>query len=607
MSARSIAALTLALFVVSIPALASEEAPVLSMDALVYEAPADAVERAATMSDLVMASPRLLDEHRHRIGALSMVEQAKLYSDPDGSGEKGVMIVGLQRALPQDIRLGAMPADLEPNARVSHRGGLLEKSRDGAMSWTTAISSEGAGAIRLYFRASDFPAGSKAYVYSARGEVHGPYDLTNIPHEGFWANTVFAEEVFLEVQLGRGDASAALLTISEITHIEHPNFAPRAGTTRPVESTDDSCFVDASCVTSSEWSNATSATKAVGVYLFDTSDGSTAICSGGLLADTKATFTPYFLTANHCFTTQASATSMELFWRYQSTTCNGNPPDVSTVPRTTGATLLATSATSDFTFVRLSGNPPGGSVYLGWTTVTDYSASPGVKTYRMHHANGEKMRYARHETTTVTGSPCGISTAGHFFSWDKVGGTAGGSSGSPVMLADLKVIGQLRGGCGPDVTNNCDRRNYNVDGAFKTTYPSIQQYLAPSSGTGPCVSGTNKLCLLSNRFEVTLTARDPRTNNTGVGQAVSISNNPATGFGYFSIPALTGDPANAEILVKMLDATSFSNYFWVFYGALTDFDVTITVRDTTTGRVKTYQKAPLGLVGGSDTAAFPKN
>lgn len=607
MSRRGYAAFVLTFLALSVPLFAADE-PVFETEALVYEAPPGLAERAATMSDLVMASPRLLDEHRHRIGALSMVEQAKLYADPDGSGEKGFMVVGLQRALPQDVRLGAIPSDLDSNARLTHAGGLLEKGLNGAVSWTTAISSEGAGAVRLYLHARDFPAGSKAYVYSARGEVHGPYDLANAPREGLWANTVFAEEVFLEVQLGRGDARDAQLRISEVTHIEHPHFAPRAGTARPVESTEDSCFVDASCVSTSEWSNAKNAQKAVGVYLFTAGDGSTAICSGGLLADTKATFTPYFLTANHCFTTQASATSMELFWRYMSSTCNGDAPDPTTVPRTSGATLLATNAASDFTFVRLNGNPPNGSVFLGWQGTTNYASTPGVATYRMHHAYGEKMRYARHETTTVTGSPCGISQSGHFFSLDRFGGTAGGSSGSPVMLPDLKVIGQLRGGCGPDVSNNCDRRNYNVDGAFKATYPSIQQYLAPGGGgTGPCVAGTNKMCLLSNRFEITLTARDPRTNNTGVGQAVTISNTPATGFGYFSIPALTGDANNAEILVKMLDATSFSNYFWVFYGALTDFDVAITIRDTTTGRVKTYQKAPLGLVGGSYTGDFPKN
>ena len=85
---------------------------------------------------------------------------------------------------------------------------------------------------------------------------------------------------------------------------------------------------------------------------------------------------------------------------------------------------------------------------------------------------------------------------------------------------------------------------------------------------------------------------------------MTISNTPGTGFGYFSIPALTGDPKNAEILVKMLDATSFSNYLWVFYGALTDVEYTILVTDTASGGEVSYHNPPGEICGGADTAAF---
>ncbi|MHB0969929.1 MAG: hypothetical protein ACYC7A_15880 [Thermoanaerobaculia bacterium] len=605
---RGFVAFVLGFLALAIPLFGADE-PVFETDALVYAPPPGFVERAATMADLVMASPRLLDEHRHHIGALSMVEQAKLYTDPDGSGEKGFMVVGVQRALPRDVRLGAIPSDLEPNERLTHAGGLLEKGLAGTLSWTTAISSEGAGAVRLYLRTRDFPAGSKAYVYSARGEVHGPYDLANAPREGLWANTVFAEEVFLEVQLGSGDASDAQLTISEVTHIEHPHFAPRAGTTRPVEGTEDSCFMDASCVSTSEWSNAKNAQKAIGVYLFNTSGGETGICSGGLLADTKATFTPYYLTANHCFTTQASATSMEMFWRYMSSTCNGSAPDPSTVPRTTGATLLATNASSDFTFVRLSGNPPSGSVFLGWQGTTNYATTPGVATYRMHHAYGEKMRYARHETTTVTGSPCGISQSGHFFSWDRLGGTAGGSSGSPVMLPDLKVIGQLRGGCGPDVSNNCDRRNYNVDGAFRTTYSSIQQYLAPAVST-TCTPDATTACLLNKRIKAQVRYRAGFDNNAVDTNALV---KPVTGFSdpsYETAFFYFNSQNNIEMMLKVLDQgntnTAGQPTLAVLFGTATPLRIELTLTDTKNGAVKKYTSNFGSQAGSTDFTAFVK-
>lgn len=596
MSPRGLAALSLALLALSLPLFASEEV-VYTQDALVYNAPPFAQQRAAQMSDLVLAAPRLLDEHKHHIGPLSMIEQGMLHADAE-TNEKGVLRVGINRGMPQDVRLLDLPSDLEANSARSHRGGLLEKSLDGAMTWTTAISSEGAGAIRLNLRASGFPADSKAWVYSLGGEVHGPYDLATISTEGFWSNSVFDDEIYLEVRLGKGDARNAQLTISEIAHIEHPEFAPRAGTPRPVESTDDSCFVDAACMAANEWSNAANAANSVGAYLFDKS-GSTYVCTGGLLADTTQTFTPYFLTANHCFTNQSSASSMEVFWRFKATSCGG-AADPAAAPRTSGSTLLATNASSDFTLVRLNGNPPNGSIFLGWDT-TDYTNKPGTKLYRMHHPGGAQMHYARHETTNVTGTPCGKSTTGFMFAWDKVGGTAGGSSGSPVMLSDLKVVGQLFGGCGPDVSNNCNRDNYNVDGAFKLTYNSIKQYIAPGGGgTGPCSATSSSFCTLSKRFEVKLAAKDPRSGKTDAGQVMFSSDF----FGYFAFPVLAGNTTDPQVFIKVLDGRPVNGKFWVFYAALTDVEFTLTVRDTQTGATKSYHQNPYTQTSANDTNAF---
>jgi len=111
---------------------------------------------------------------------------------------------------------------------------------------------------------------------------------------------------------------------------------------------------------------------------------------------------------------------------------------------------------------------------------------------------------------------------------------------------------------------------------------------------GPCSGG---LCLLANRFEVTLVARDQRTERTGLG----VPHQQNDLFGYFSIPALTDNPSNPEVFAKVLDA---GGTFWVFYGGMTDFEFTLTVRDTRTGAVKNYFKAAGSLCGGADTSAF---
>ena len=62
---------------------------------------------------------------------------------------------------------------------------------------------------------------------------------------------------------------------------------------------------------------------------------------------------------------------------------------------------------------------------------------------------------------------------------------------------------------------------------------------------------------------------------------------------------------NVEVIVKVLDARTFNNHFWVFYGALSNLEYTLTITDTVTGAVKTYHNSQgkFGSVG--DTSAIP--
>ena len=59
------------------------------------------------------------------------------------------------------------------------------------------------------------------------------------------------------------------------------------------------------------------------------------------------------------------------------------------------------------------------------------------------------------------------------------------------------------------------------------------------------------------------------------------------------------DPAEDD-----LDARAVNGRFWVFYGALSDVQYTITVTDTVTGAVKSYNNPQGNLASVADTAAF---
>lgn len=57
-------------------------------------------------------------------------------------------------------------------------------------------------------------------------------------------------------------------------------------------------------------------------------------------------------------------------------------------------------------------------------------------------------------------------------------------------------------------------------------------------------------------------------------------------------------------MIKVVDGRAFNGYFWVFYGALSDVEYTITVTDMTTGVAKTYSNPQGRLASVADTSAF---
>jgi hypothetical protein len=97
---------------------------------------------------------------------------------------------------------------------------------------------------------------------------------------------------------------------------------------------------------------------------------------------------------------------------------------------------------------------------------------------------------------------------------------------------------------------------------------------------------------MGNRFHVAVDWRNPDDGTGGQASAVPLSG--LTGAFYF------GDRNNLELLVKVLDLGRID----VLYGTLSDLEYTITVTDTATGAVKTYQNSAGSFCGGHDETAF---
>ena len=111
-----------------------------------------------------------------------------------------------------------------------------------------------------------------------------------------------------------------------------------------------------------------------------------------------------------------------------------------------------------------------------------------------------------------------------------------------------------------------------------------------------CAPNATTLCLNDNRFKATVEWSVPPQQKTGSGAGVSLTGD--TGYYWFF------SPSNIELVLKVVDGRTFNGKFWVFYGALSNVEYTITVKDTKTGAVKTYRN-PYGTTASlADVNAF---
>ena len=100
-----------------------------------------------------------------------------------------------------------------------------------------------------------------------------------------------------------------------------------------------------------------------------------------------------------------------------------------------------------------------------------------------------------------------------------------------------------------------------------------------TTGVPTCTQNATTLCLNADRFAVSAVWRTSN-GNTGNAQATRLT----AETGYFTFFSAT----NVEVVVKVLNACALNSRYWVFAGGLTDVNVTLTVRDTKTGNVRTY-------------------
>jgi hypothetical protein len=271
----------------------------------------------------------------------------------------------------------------------------------------------------------------------------------------YWSPMLEGEEALILVHVpGNVEADAVRFSIPRISYIFDDPLSKQSNELFQSDVAAQSaayCNLDATCFP--DW-NVGSRAVAKMVY---TKGAGSYLCTGYLINDSDSSgFIPYFLTANHCISTQTAASTLQTHWYHQSAACNSSTRDSRYTVRYGGAQLLYASAAMDAAFLRLNQPPPGGAYFLGWSTADSalYDDLIGI-----HHpqgdwkkiSGGEFVRFVDCWSSTGSGFECtpASSTTGNYLEIDWYAGTTeGGSSGSGLLNTNGQVIGTLLGGNG---------------------------------------------------------------------------------------------------------------------------------------------------------------
>jgi lysyl endopeptidase len=526
-----------------------------------------------------------------RSAAAGAPDQLEALVAHNRSGQLPVQI-GFARPLPTVRKVQLTAALLQSEKIAAVAGGFAAASLQGNLVWSTHVGVADADRLRLRLTDLDLPADTRLWVWGL-GEEPQAFGLELAGPDGdLWTPSVGGESIYLEIEVPAGALAGkpARFQLREVAQSFRLDTLSGGLDSAP-SALDTGCLDDATCSSAGTLASIDLVRRAI-AYLQFIDGGSQFLCSGGLVNDTvAATNVPYLLTANHCFDNQAAASTLEAFWNYRTASCNGATPNLSGLPKSNGATLLASNSSSDFTFVRLN-SIPANRGFLGWNST---AAANNTPLFRISHPLGGPQSFSRAAVRTSGVPTCtGVPRPRFLYSQVNDGATFGGSSGAPVLNSSGQIVGQLTGGCGNNAAEGCDYSNSEIDGAFSNTFSALSSFLSPVAAA--CTANGTTLCLSGGRFQVRVTWQPPGGSATAA-LAVPLSGDS----GYFTF----SDPDNVEMVIKVLNACSFSNRIWVFTAGLTNVRVVTTVTDTGNGTVKTYTN-PQGTAFAAiqDTSAF---
>jgi len=353
---------------------------------------------------------------------------------------------------------------------------------DGGRLWRLKVNIPGALATVTYYDSFWLPEGGKFFVYSEEtlqsiGAIVSEFiEGSREKPIAFATALIYGENVVYEYYQPDSAKEPPIIHISNINYGYRYVNNPYSNETRNFGDA-LTCNININCTQGSNWQDEKRAVARVSIpYLKDGQIKGSGWCSCALVNNTGNDYTPYVLTADHCFIFYDHEKDkyerifdadglvgynqdqrFMFYWHYEHPDCNNSSTEP-TWRTTSGAWVVANNTDSDFGLLRLMVDPRNIPIifpyYLGWDR-TGNAVTSGVG---IHHPAGDVKKISltnqiqnySNQLYWSNGSTTPAST--HWSVNFYAGTTEGGSSGSPLINNNKKVIGQLHGGatgCAP--------------------------------------------------------------------------------------------------------------------------------------------------------------
>ena len=304
----------------------------------------------------------------------------------------------------------------------------------GIIIWRMSIRSNEAVSLNFHLSNLSLPPGSELYIYNQAGTmVSGPVTSAHVYDGQYATDIISGEEVYLEAIIRKSSFEAFNIAVSTVVHgFQQGEVSNRA------YNDSGTCNVDVNCPAGAGFTNERDAVCKIFT-------GTAEWCSGVLIGDDCQSFRSFVLTANHSL--DGNVANWVFRFNYDSPnpttpTCRGS--DASTWLSYSGATLRANNAASDFALVEMSGSITGQPTLAvaGW----DRAGATPTSGTGIHHPQGAVKKISFSTGALAITAFGGTSGTTHISVLWGTGTTEPASSGSPLLDASKRIVGQLHGG-----------------------------------------------------------------------------------------------------------------------------------------------------------------